>query len=272
MNRILKKFLNNTCKVVVFLSKRCLVLCLLALLILWVNVKHDKVIFKAQNHLLTASSYLTGYAEGRNSFDRVALYHAVRYYRNVVKLLPDSGTGHGALAYCYYCLGDQDKAMRHYQKAAILESDFFGFYYNLGLILFQTGRYPEAIKALEEAVSISPLETVFYGVVISPYKKDVQGDRMKEIKRGYAKCYEMIVLSYERLDDFDEVLAAAKLGINYSPDNKDFFYYYAGMASYKFGEYQKAVFFLRESIKLNPSRFNGKRPGRRSGKCQGVFE
>lgn len=63
---------------------------------------------------------------------------------------------HNDLAYCTYRQGKRHAALRHYRKAAALKRRSPTIRFNLGSLLAELGRLPEAIRHLRVAAAFEP--------------------------------------------------------------------------------------------------------------------
>lgn len=242
-----------------FITGRCWLLYLIVALILFFGVNHQIVIFKTLNHLQHVPYNLAEYANGRIEFTDFQFREAIRYYKNVVKVFPDSAAAYSTLGFCYYHLEEIDKSIDYYKKSVGLRQDFFGLYYNLGRIYFETDDFDAAIASFQKALATPPDKTFAYPRIVDPYRSDKTGYRPDDLKQkaadlkiGYEKCYEFIVLSAHVLERFPLMVETALHGANFSEDNKDFFYYYAGLGAFELKNYNAAVKYLGQCIELNP--------------------
>lgn len=69
----------------------------------------------------------------------------------------------------YLELGMYSEAVKYYQKAIKLESDFLEAFINLGVAYYQLGKYSKAIDAYEKAVYLDPHSSSIYNKLGSAY-------------------------------------------------------------------------------------------------------
>lgn len=161
------------------------------------------------------------------------------------------------LGFCYYYHGDENKAISFYEKSVALNSDGLWPHHNLGVIYFKKGFYSKAAGALEETLSIPPdiaAKSLYASLIYWQLIREGQvSDESVAVgfKEGYEDCYKLLMVSYQKLQDYQKMLNLAFYATKSVPDNKDFFYYSAGFAAYQLKEYKQAVYFLSESIKIN---------------------
>jgi len=248
------------------IMNRCFVLYVGVFFILIVSINHQRVVFKTLDYLNDAPNYLMNFARSKpevsTKLSRPSrnFLNALRYNKNLIKLFPESGTAHGAVGFSYYHLGEIDKAKNYYIKAIDLNPKLFGLYYNLGTIYLQLGDYALSADAFQKALNIDPKWFFSEKDVILPFAledlsnpNDLREKSIAMVRISYAKAYKEVVLNYEKAKDAQAVLRAALNGIANAPEHKDFFYFFAGKASYELNSYSNAINFFQQCIILNPS-------------------
>lgn len=80
---------------------------------------------------------------------------ALREYLTAIELEPDSATARYNLA-CFLATHGSEMAVAEYQEAIRLDPKYPDAHLNLGLTYADQGKVPEAMKALEAAISLSP--------------------------------------------------------------------------------------------------------------------
>src|SRR3989338_8850025 len=105
-----------------FFLGRCYFLCFIFILSLSALVDHQKVIFKTLDYLRDPGYILT-YARGEARFFPSKFLDTVRYYKNFNKIFPDSAAANSVLGYCYYRLGDPNRAIFYYKEAIALDPE-----------------------------------------------------------------------------------------------------------------------------------------------------
>lgn len=230
----------------------------------------DKMHMRILNALLLPVDYLYCYTQGIEPFNSETFGAYVDYYKQLIRYVPYKSDALGMLAFCYYHLGDQPRAIELYKKAIKEDSTFFWFHYNLGVIHFNRGEYAEAVSALKNALNSNRQASlgfasnsrilVYLGPVVQtdtplkkiPTQQEVYSNLTNHLKEGLAHCQEMIVLSYAQLKDYQRLLRWSRHGIEYQPREQAFFNYYAGRAAYETENYSVAVGFLNKTIELDP--------------------
>ena len=198
---------------------RCYVLYVVMALILLVSVDHRKVIFKTLDYLGQVPSRTRDYAVNQEKeFPDYLSYDAIRYYKNYIRLFPQSAAARAALGFCYYHSGEYRRAARYYAQAAALDPQLFGLKYNLGVIFYRQGQYQKAIEVFNGAVTTAPLNTATYPGVVIPDDQDfstASGDNYKEkiihgVQSAYINAYKLTILSKQALDKNKNLLREGK--------------------------------------------------------------
>lgn len=224
--------------------------------------KHDRIESKTKmgslNSLIPNSfDYLVNLS-AQEEVDANKVREYVRYYNQVVDFIPKQAGAYGILGFCYYYLGEYEKAFYAYQKAIALNPAFFWFHYNLGLIYFNTGQYAEAVKAFQKATQTRAdftLMTMSSSKVYIQLRLLVEGFEdaaLPNLQQAYQNSFKLLILSYYQLNDFPSVIATATYAIDNKLDEQGVFSYYAGLAAYKMRRYKEAVFSFQECLKKNP--------------------
>ena len=203
--------------------------------------------------------YVIDVMRSRQPFDPKALKEYIYYYSKVVEYMPTRGDAQGMVGFFYYQAGREEEAIRAYEKAIALNPRFFWSRYNLGVIFFKQKRYEEAIARFKEAVETDPKATIEYILasreIYFPLtsKRVGQWTDLKEMLRaGQNNSMRGIVLSFFYLQHYQDVLDICQYALANHFEDRDFFFYYAGVAAYGLTEYQKSIYMLQESLKGNP--------------------
>ncbi len=153
------------------------------------------------------------------------------YYEDMIK---NNGLSADAIAmrgFCYFHLGQKDKAKAAYQQAVDLNPRFFAFQYNLAVLDFQAGDYAQAFKGFQKALTTAASDNIiflrkFKNFVYIIYKVQLKNSSLNDhIKKGYS-------------------LSA----------------YFAGQCLEKLGKSQEAILFRQTSQSLGDIPQDGQQP------------
>jgi len=174
--------------------------------ILQICINQQKVIFKTLDYLPAVPLFMVDFAQDQSrSFYFPRSLQSLRYYKSLYRLFPHEPSAISSLAFCFYYLGDYQRAADYYQKAIKFEDNNFGLHHNLGMANFRAGNYEDALEAFEVAVANPPSQKMISRKVIDPYLEmngtDYRESKIAALKKGYAKSLEMIEWSRLKMDD-----------------------------------------------------------------------
>jgi len=203
-------------------------------------------------------NYLTKFSDGKAPFDRKQLQAYRLFFTQLLRMLPNRPDGYGMLGFCHYQLGDTDKAITAYQKAAETVPSFLWFNYDLGFLYFQKKDYQQAVDYLSRAVTSSP-DAIFQFMVSSKVYLDAiasvpnfQQELPERLRTSLRDSYKMLVLSYFHLQQYDRLIVVAEMAVNQKLDDDGFFLYYLGVGAFYANQLDRAIVYLQESLRRNP--------------------
>lgn len=215
-------------------------------------------------------NYFHALTRGEAPVDEAKLRRYVRYYRTVLEVLPDDDAARGMLGYCYYYLGDKDRAIRHLEMAVSDNKYYFWFDYTLALLYYQKGEYARAAELLQAAIETSHLQAFVYigrarafnyraddgtyRELMGPLIEDPKEYIVPRYHRGKEEALKLLVLILDQLGQDKNLLTAAIQSLQYPIEDQAFFFYYAGKAASAMGAYSRAVPLLTRAIEMNPLR------------------
>ncbi len=208
--------------------------------------------------------YLVQYADHAVPFDQEKFDAYLRYFNYVEQYVPNCSEGYAMQGYCYYQIGQKQKARAYYQLAVQSYPEFFWFSYNLAVIYFNEGDFKKIIPLLEKATALDPKTTIAL-LGSSRIYADLGGDEETAVdqeftltrlghkmgdrlKSGYESAYEMLLISYEKQKNYQAMLESGLVFTSFNPRNMATMLYYVGMANYHLGHFKEAVSFLKESV------------------------
>jgi len=180
-----------------------------------------------------------------------------RYYEKIALFMPEVAEAKALMGFCYYYGGDKKKAQHAYTEAARQNPDFFNFHYNLGMLALEREEYKKALEHFKRSIEVDPLanvRAVSTSIVYITFLPGLsQPERLISVVGShthdeYRQGYLEILRTCELLKDYSSMQVYAKKALGNNFLSKQAFFYYAGLASYKLGEYQNAVLFLQEAI------------------------
>ncbi len=144
----------------------------------------------------------------------------LRYFQMVDKRDGLTADAKAMIGFCYYHLGQKDKARSVYQEALHLNPKFFAFVYNIAVLDFQDGRYRQALDGFKTALAISPSESIiflrnFKNFLYIIYKTGLLNSSLSErFKKEYALSAHFAGICSEKLKDEKQAIFFRQQSLN----------------------------------------------------------
>jgi len=215
----------------------------------------------ALNRLRPESFHTVFKAFNNEQFDPKELIPLRLYFKNVGLILPLRSDALGLKGFCSYHMGDYNDAIRSYQKAIDINSGFFWYHYNLGVIHYKLGDFEKAEKsflnALDAPPSIVPifvessfrLYKPFTGMLGMPDANALLG----QVKVGVRDVYTLLIMSAWQRERYDNVLLYAQKAFKSNLDDDGFFLFYAGLGAYHTEKYMKTITIMQRYLNQYPN-------------------
>ena len=246
----------------------------LAVILLFLGVVNQRgVKYKILDELRPPLDYLVLLSDGKIDPERERFAGYLRYYRLAAEVLPNNADIQGFLGFCYYHLGDLDRAAAHHEKALKLNPHFFWHGYNLGVMAYNRGDYAAAIKFFKQALNVDRKFTMlalsqsfvythfddpnwdFDGVPrVNMDHSDLVTLWQRHLNRGYASAFELSILSAQKLERYPEMVQLSLEALKTPFADKGLFYYYLGVGSFYMKDFSDAVRALELSARIDPGR------------------
>ena len=246
----------------IFIGRRTIILFLAAYLLSNWLINFDVMKLKSLNRVVPESMEdLVAFSLNPDSAKAGNLQKYIPFFKTAIESLSNkSAAARSMLGYCYFYLGDTQKAIKQYEEARGINPKFFWTYYNLGVIQFKQGKYAEAAVILEKALMCEPAETLMF-INVSKIYKDLnyyaanQGyDTEKGLRNTYRDVHELLAKCYYHLKQYNRVLVildnSGRLNLH---DKKDL-YYYSGLVELMNKNYEQALALFQQVLKDDPSR------------------
>jgi eukaryotic-like serine/threonine-protein kinase len=117
---------------------------------------------------LAPDDWLLNMQLGAHYLDRSQWAQAGEQFRHAVELVPDNPRAYNNMGLVYRGLGKLDDSAAAFQQAIALEPTFIHFR-NLGMVLAEAGKYPEAEQALGRSIEMRPNQYRAWGLLASIY-------------------------------------------------------------------------------------------------------
>ena len=209
---------------------------------------YKKACINRLNEITLWGDYPMLFDRGREPYDEQRLRMAVRYYKIVAGVFPQSDQPYSMIGYCYSVFKKNDLAKKYYQQAKIKSPGHFWHDYNLGELAYRQG---EDDKALEYFYSVDSrdFESSVKEAILAPLSKvsfqqrqmfvDVVKIFVSELKSSSLK---MIVKIYFKRRQYEQVIKIALLVMKDSDiQDRGVFVVYAAAAAYGHGDFGQSA-------------------------------
>lgn len=128
------------------------------------------------------------------------------YFHAFIEAEPSWADSRSLTGFCAYHLGQKDRALELYLKAAG-EQEYAGFLYNAGAIYYEKGRYREALEMFRKALSVKVERNTAYIEQARVFKflimriDPLSPPLVERIKRDYALSAYFASLCLQKLND-----------------------------------------------------------------------
>lgn len=167
-------------------------------------------------------------------YDSAGVFHnldSAKFYLNkYIDLIPKSSYGFNALGALNDRLGDQQQAIKNFNRSIELQPDNALFYKNRAVCFSNLKNYEEAIKNYRKAIDLDTTAAKHY----------------------IFESYNNLGVVYERMNDHGEALKAYKKALEYRP-NHIFANQNLGELFYKIKIYDSSLLYFSRIIKLQPA-------------------
>lgn len=179
----------------------------------------------------------------------------VEYKKNIQVLTADEYIDKGNEA---YFKNDFDVALKNYEKAKEINPNYYGLFYNIGLIYQKKKNYNKAITFYNKAIEKNSQLYQAYnnlGVVfnnLEEYDKSIKSlNKAIVIKPDYDEAYNNLGNTFNDLKMYDKAIESYKKAIELNP-NEYAKYYNLGNSYYKKKDYDNAILNYIKAAKRNP--------------------
>ncbi|MDE1920769.1 MAG: tetratricopeptide repeat protein [Candidatus Omnitrophica bacterium] len=179
------------------------------------------------------------------------------YFKLILRYMPDDLTVRQLLGFADYYTGQEKKAIDCFKGSSSFKGhDLFWSDYNLGVIYYKKGTWPQAadylfkaITAPEQlAVALMQGSMVYRQIFASPFfKYSLQSD----MAAARSKAYLLLLSSLQHMGQYEKMIFISRLALaDPALSYKDAFYYYAGIAYYDIGQINQALLLFEQSLSI----------------------
>jgi tetratricopeptide (TPR) repeat protein len=163
-------------------------------------------------------------------FDRTPLQIGLRYYKELLVMMPSSAPAWGNLGFCYYYLENFPKAMEVYQKA-LEQEPLYTLYLDVGMMFFQSQEFPKAVDFFQLSLKNLPQTVAHY---VQLQQKLIAGGKMEsaaltfsliqEAREDEERIYQFLARSYFHLEEYARAIVWLNRAIERNPQDAENYY------------------------------------------------
>lgn len=180
------------------------------------------------------------------------------YFQLILDYIPNDMITKQLLGYVDFYSGQEQKAIDLFKNSSAVSGRMlFWSNYNLGVIYYKKGMWPQAAGYLLNAVSANPRLTLLFmenSIVYRQIRASIyfKYSLTDEINEAQGNAYLLLLSSLYHMGQYDKVIEIAKLGLdNQRLSQKGAFYYYAALSYYATGQIEKAFLLFEKSQQLD---------------------
>ena len=139
--------------------------------------KYDEAIAKYNEAIKVDPNYATAYYEmGYTLFSTGKGKNAMPYLEKVLQLDPKSGGAYDMIGSIYDDDKQMDKAIEYFQKGLKVDPGYQRLYYNLAIMYYRLGKYPESEANAVSAIKLDPKHASSQRIyAMATYSEDKRG-------------------------------------------------------------------------------------------------
>jgi len=179
------------------------------------------------------------------------------YFELILHYMPDDVVTGQLLGYVDFYEGQEQKAIDLFKGSLSVKGQaLFWSNYNLGVIYYKKGMWPQSADYLFKAITSNLQLTVLLMENSMVYKQIFSSNAFHyslgdEIKDAQAHAYILLLSSLQHMGQYEKMLAVSNLALeNKELSDQDAFYYYTGLAFFDMGQMEKAFLFFQKSLML----------------------
>jgi len=179
------------------------------------------------------------------------------YFELILRFMPDDVVAQELLGFVDYYSGQQEKSVALFKSASSFhEQSLFLSNYNLGVITYKKGMYPQAVEHLLKAIESNPQLTLLIMQNSTIYRQIFASPAFgysleNEMADAQSDAYILLLSSLHALGQYDKMWVIATHAMARGDLHKrGAFYYYAGLGLLGLNQTEKAFLFFQKSLSI----------------------
>ena len=237
-------------------------------LFIWMSPTHVQLVANAKaeslSRLTPPMDYFAEFVNKKEGFDRKKTEDCIYYHRRVIDIIPTQrAEAYTMLGFCYERAGENAKAIDAYLRSLKFNPSYFWSDYNIGALYYNQKNYEKARFYLERATAQDPVRASLIPLMSKVYRDVMAGPAAKgfdigeSLAQGYQRAFILLVLCSQQLRDYPFMLATALHASGRGRGGDQVFFYYAAVAAYEMGSFDKAVALLQKFLGVSPNSTEG---------------
>ena len=202
--------------------------------------------------------YVHDFSYGKNNFSKDELKRSIAYYETLLLANANQPFAYANMGFCYFYLGDTDRAVDCYRKSLALASYVYATYFDLGFVFLSRGDYAQSARYFEKSRSLIPLDRQkFLEVLKIPPKYQADPGLAADSVLFQRIAYDLRMIHvhlgkiYLQLKDYARLKYIADEGVLLFPEDPQM-YYYTGVANLNLNNVQQALIPFNQALVLAP--------------------
>ena len=171
---------------------------------------------------------------------------AIDSFQAAIKLAPDNPSAHQMLGVAYFRQNQYPEAVRALRQAIELNPEVtpdypYPPYYDLGMVYLKQDKFDDAIICFEETIELDPDQIRAYYSLGNAY-----------IRQGSVQKGAELIRQYQSLKPYMNLVSQLEIALQQTPDNPER-WHQLGRIHAQYGRFEKAIIPLEQSIKLSPN-------------------
>ena len=159
---------------------------------------------------------------------------------------------------CYHGLKQFETAVKYYEKAIVIDPDYYKAHYNLGGLFHDMGKLNAAIKSFEKALSLKPDYAEAHNNIGNVFKELDQFDdaiksfkKATEIKTDYVEAHYSLGSIFQDLNNIQAAITSYKKVLLLKPNFAEL-HNNLGLIFQGIGEIEFALLHLEDAVRIKP--------------------
>jgi len=179
------------------------------------------------------------------------------YFKLVLKYIPDDMLVRQLLGYVDFNVGQEQNAIDLFSNSSVMNGqNLLWSNYNLGVIYYKKGMWPQASQYLFKAITSSPNVSMYLMQHSMVYKQILASPAFDlnlndDIRDAQSRSYILLLSCMYKMKQYDKLVLISNLAFeNKELIYKDAYFYYTGLGLFEMGQFDKAFLLFQQSLTI----------------------